>query len=477
MTEPAADDVLRRWDPDGWARLHGDKPALRIRVAAVPGSGENDLVAELVELGGTVGEGNVEYVRDGSAAVVLMVLEASAFVGRTELAVLGAAAPGAARVVCALTGIERCPDWRRVLDTDLALLQRHAGLLDVTILPVATTVTVRAREMGGDAGHVLRLESGIVDLHEMLRAAAVAAHTAAVARSAVIARTRSTIAATIEELRADDGASVRAERARLVQQASAPADPGGRARSDLQRARLELLQEVAASVRATSTAVRDAVDADPVRAYEAFDGAVTNLSERVSAIVAARLGEKESARPGEPGTAPLRTPAPMAPVTETVEDRLTVVLGASAGAGLGRLLAFPFEAVPAAHLATVPITVAGGLGAAWWLVRVRRRLAARDRARRWVTDELTEIRSDLDTWVLARIVDAEARAAASAAAGHTARVAALHDRVTALDEELRRRLGERNARIEACRRDLAALERPNRSRPGEPRAVPARPTP
>ncbi|MDV2478473.1 hypothetical protein F8M49_29205 [Rhodococcus zopfii] len=266
-------------------------------------------------------------------------------------------------MVCALTGIERCPDWRRVLDTDLALLQRHAGLLDVTILPVATTVTVRAREMGGDAGHVLRLESGIVDLHEMLRAAAVAAHTAAVARSAVIARTRSTIAATIEELRADDGASVRAERARLVQQASAPADPGGRARSDLQRARLELLQEVAASVRATSTAVRDAVDADPVRAYEAFDGAVRNLSERVSAIVAARLGEKESARPGEPGTAPLRTPAPMAPVTETVEDRLTVVLGASAGAGLGRLLAFPFEAVPAAHLATVPITVAGGLGA------------------------------------------------------------------------------------------------------------------
>jgi hypothetical protein len=463
VTEPSGDDVLRRWNPDDWARLHGDTPAPRVRIAAVAGSGEDDLLAELGELGA----GHVEYVRDGSAAVVLMVLEASACVGRTELAVLADAGHGVARVVCALTGIERCPGWRRVLDNDLALLQRHAGLLDVTILPVATTLAVHAREMGGDAGHVLRLESGIVDLHEMLRAA-VAAHTVTVARSAVIARTRRMIAETVEELRADDDASLRAERARLVQQAAAPTDPGGRARSDLQRARLELLQEVAAGVRAIASAVRDAVDADPTRAPGLLDAAARQLNDRISAIVAVRLGESV--------TAPLRAPTPMASATGTVEERLAVVLGASAGAGLGRLLAFPLEALPAAHLATVPITVAGGLGAAWWLVRVRRRLAARDRARRWVTDALTEIRADLDTWVLARIVDAEARAAATAAAEHTARLSALHDRVTALDEELRRRLGERNARIEACRRDLAALDRSNRPRTTEPRAVPARPT-
>ncbi|MFZ2528978.1 MAG: hypothetical protein WAX14_15210, partial [Rhodococcus sp. (in: high G+C Gram-positive bacteria)] len=71
-------------------------------------------------------------------------------------------------------------------------------------------------------------------------------------------------------------------------------------------------------------------------------------------------------------------------------------------------------------------------------------------------------------WVLAQIVDAETGAAATAATVHAARVSALHDRVVALDEELRRHLGERNARIEACRRDLAALDRSNRLRPSEP---------
>jgi len=473
VTEPAVDDVLRRWNPEGWARLHGDPPAPRVRVAAVPGSGEDELVAELGELRGASGGEDVQFVREGSAPVVLMVLEASAFVGRTELDVLEAAAQGATRVVCALTGIDRCPGWRRVLDTDVALLRRHAGRFDVTIVPVATTVAARARDLGGDAGHVLRLESGIVDLLEMLRAA-VAAPTATVARSAEIARTRTTIAETIDELRADDGASLRAERTRLVQQAAAPADPGGRGRSALQRARLELLQEVAAGVRATAAAVREAVDADPMRAPELLDAAVGKLNARVSAVVATRLGESATAVPGVsdpalPGasdTGPRRTAAPMTPTTGTIEDRLTVVLGASAGAGLGRLAALPFDALPAGHLAAVPVTVAGGVGAAWWLVRARRRLASRDRARRWVTDELTEIRAGLEAWVLARIVDAEARTAATTAAQHAARVSALHDRVTAIDEELRRHLGERNARVEACRRDLAVLDRPAPARPG-----------
>lgn len=461
MTEPSADDVLHRWNPAGWARLRGDTPVPRVLVAAVPGSGEDDLVAELDELNGT---GDIAYVRDGPAAVVLMVLEASASVGRTELAALESAAHDAARVVCALTGVDRYPQWRRVLDADAAVLRRHTDL-DTTILPVATAVAVRAREMGGDTGHVLRLESGIVDLHETLRAAAVAAHTATVARSAVVARTRSMIAAAVEELRADDGGALRGERARLVQQAAAPSDPGGRVRSDLQRARFELLQEVAAKVRAASSTVRDAVDAEPSRAPELLDAAVREVSDRVSELVAARLGGH---RPGGQVPAPLRIPAPMRPATGSIEDKLTVVFGASAGAGLGRLLAFPLEAVPAAHLAALPVTVAGGVGAAWWLVRARRRLAARERARRWVSDELLEVRADLDAWVLAQIVDAETGAAATAATVHAARVSALHDRVVALDEELRRHLGERNARIEACRRDLAALDRSNRLRPSEP---------
>ncbi|CDZ91716.1 hypothetical protein QM787_16635 [Rhodococcus ruber] len=457
MSPADVGDVVRRWNPDGWARLHAPSGPPRVRVAGVDGCGCAALVDELSAL-----DAAPEYVRDGRATVVLTVFEASAYLGRTELAVLESAGRGAGRVVCALTGIDAHPDWREVHERDVALLQRHAPWLGpVTLLPVGTSLAARARVVGGDAGAVLRLESGIVDLHEALTAALVAGpHTDRALRTAVVAETRHLVARAAAELRAgDDTAALRAERARWSLRASTPADDGG-LRAELQRARLDTAQAVSAAVRAASAEVRDALESvDPARVPDLLGDAVRDLYVRVDAVVTARLARIGPAeqRPDGPPVAPPRL-APPSP-RRSVEDRLTVVIGASAAAGLGRVAVSPLSLVPGLELATVPLSLLLGAAAAWWLVRIRRRLAERDRMRRWALEELVDVRAELEAVALERIVDAEARLGAAVAAGRAARIAAARERIAAVDDELRRRAEDRAGKLAACERDLAVLAR------------------
>lgn len=465
MIPPDVGDVVRRWNPEGWARLHATSDPPRIRVAGVDGCGRGALVDELTALGPAV-----DYVHDGPATVVLMVFEASAHLGRTELAVLESAARGSGRVVCALTGTDAHPDWRAVHERDVALLQRHAPWLGpVTLLPVGTSLAARARAVGGDAGAVLRLESGIVDLHEALTAALVPGpHAGRALRSAVVAETRHLVVQAIAALRAgDDTGALRAERARWSLRATTPADDGG-LRAELQRARIDTAQAVAAAVRAASAEFRDAIETvDPAHVPHLLDDVVRDLHARVGTVVTERLarigpGDPE---PAGPATVPPRSapPSPRRPV----EDRLTVLIGASAGAGLGRVAVSPLSLVPTLELATVPLSLLLGAAAAWWLVRVRRRLAERDRMRRWALEELVEVRAELEAVALERIVDAEARLGSALAVARTARLATARDRIAALDDELRRRAEDRAGQLAACERDLAVLARAGTAgRPG-----------
>ncbi len=150
-----------------------------------------------------------------------------------------------------------------------------------------------------------------------------------------------------------------------------------------------------------------------------------------------------------------------------LDDRLALVLGASAGAGLGRIVATMLGAIPVS--VSVLVTVMCGAMAAWWLVRLRRQLAHRDLMRRWVVDELTSLRADLEAWVRTMVFDAESAFGHDTAARERARAADLHERVAVIDERIRRRIGEQRARIAACERDLAML------RQAEPIGDPVRP--
>lgn len=442
-----ADDVVRRWNPRGWARLH--EPSSRaVRVVGLAGSGVGALCGELGRLGG------VDVVRDGPASVVLVVFDASAVIGRTELEMIADAAASATEVVCALTGTDRYPGWRTVRDRDVALLHRHATYLPrVTVLPVSAEMSRRAREVGGDAGSVLLLETGIVELRDVLAAAVDSASDPRRARGAVVTQTRRMIYDEVDALRAgDDTAGLRAERQRLALTPMPAAPP------DLQRVRVELLQDVAKEIRGVAASIRDALDdterpADDVAG--ALDAHLEGVRARLAAALASRAGADLRDSDGRP---PEWTRSPLPEPARTFEDRLTLVVGASAGAGLGRLLVTPFGEIPG--MVVVAVALGGAVPAGWWLVHARRRIAHRERVRRWVGEELATARADLEAWVRACTYEVESRVLSAARSAHDAQTSRRRERVSALDEEIGRLTGERRARIAACERDLAALGQP-----------------
>lgn len=442
-----ADEVVRRWNPHGWARLH--EPASPVvRVVGVAGSGAGALCDELGQIGG------VGIVRDGPAPVVLVVFDASAVIGRTELELLAATALTATEVVCVLTGIDRYPAWRPIRDRDVDLLHRHATFLErITFLPVSAEMSRRAREIGGDAGSVLLIEAGITELRDVLAAAVDAATDTRRARRAVLAHTRRMIRDEMEALRADDDtADLRAERNRLAA-SPLPVVPA----AELPRVRVELLQDVAREVRGVATAMRDVLD-DTACAADDVAGALDAHLQGVRARVVANLASRTDSAPrGVDSPEPDTGLSPLPDAGRALEDRLTVVLGASAGAGLGRLLVTPFGDIPAA--AAVAVALGGAIPAAWWLVHVRRRITHRERVRRWVGEELATARAELEAWVRTRTYELESQAVSAARNAHDARTARRRERLGALDDEIGRLTGERRARITACERDLAALGR------------------
>ncbi|MGN5236679.1 hypothetical protein [Rhodococcus sp. SJ-3] len=453
-----ADDVLRRWNPRGWARLHRspapDRGVAVVRVAGVAGSGRTTLTAELAELGG------VEYVEDGDAPVVLMVLDASSVLGRTELAVLDAAARDAADVVFAFTGIDRYPRWRSISERDIELLHRHMPrLARVVLIPVSVVAAARARELGGHAGRVLALESGLVGVHDALLAAARTSAQARSTRTAVVAQTSSMIVEEIAALSAaDDTADLRAERERLATRRIGP-EP----RPDSHRVRVELRRDLAVRVREASAELHGVLDegsVDPRGVEILLTAHSQRIREAVAVAVERGLGIVSQLPSAEPAPAP-RIPG------RRLDDRLALVLGASAGAGLGRMVATLLGAIPVA--VSVLVTVVCGAAAAWWLVRLRRQVAHRELMRRWVVDELTSLRADLEAWIRAMALDAQSKLARDTAARELARTTELREQVAAIDDRIRRRLGEQRARIAACERDLAML------RQVEPWSAPVRP--
>ena len=454
----AADDVLRRWNPRGWMQLH-EPPATGVRVVEVPGSGAATLASELRHVGG------VDIRDDGRAAVALVVLDPSAVIGRTELELVRATAIEATEVVCVLTSVDRYPDWRAVRDADVEILHRHAPWLTrVVVLPVSAETARRARESDGldAAGTILRqtllTESGLVDLRDVLVAAVRSLHDPRRAHAAAVTATRLMIDEEIERLGAeDDEADLRAERSRLA--AAAPSPPSG---PDVRRLQVTLLQDIAVRSRTASAAALEVLEtAGGAEVDRTIDTHVDDLHARL-------LDEITRIAPGTPGPDITRTSRP--PETaRSLEDTLTLVFGASAGAGLGRLLATPFGNLPG--WASLVIAVACAVPAAGWLVRVRRRIAYRERMRRWIADELAAVRAELDTWVRTRVHEIELRSAATSVAARDRRTTRVRERVAAIDAEIARRRGERRARVAACERDRAAL-----GRDAEPRGAGVRRT-
>ncbi|WP_324188317.1 hypothetical protein [Nocardia higoensis] len=189
-------------------------------------------------------------------------------------------------------------------------------------------------------------------------------------------------------------------------------------------------------------------DAEPLRAHR------TELLGPGTDVLDSR--SHPSARRGaDPG--PRVGPDPE-PRHAGVEDHLMVALGASAGAGLGRLLVSPLSSVPALEVASVPVTLALGGVVAWWVVRARRQVADRAHLRQWVAEALVTVKAQLEQRVATALVETETALTERVMRICAERVVDNDRRVSELEARIRRTAAERPGQLAACERDIAVLE-------------------
>ncbi|AYF75994.1 hypothetical protein D7D52_21555 [Nocardia yunnanensis] len=481
--------VVMRWNPHGLALL---------RAVAGPESGRSPMIGLLageeshaaalrVELARCTPRIDIEVVgfealesREDTRPypVVLAVLEAGALVGAEFMAAAQRLRAGGSRIVFALEGIHAHREWREVRKLDAELLTA-AGLLaeggedEIVAVSARMAAVARASE---DAALLDR--SGVGALHTRLVVASGAGtmgDQVEAVRARVLAQTRQRIEAQIGKLcDGGDVAALRAERARLL-----AVGDGGRGaamavvRNRVQRARVELLHEVGARIRAAHAELRDEIEALPHSTHAEFPRHVSDAVEKLTREMdhAIRSGLAELCRQVEESVAeewhisfppPPERPPPAVltpgPRSRGVEDHLVIALGASAGFGLGRLAVSPLALLPALDYAIMPVGLLLGAAAAGWVVRARGHLAHGAHLRQWVADTLVDVRARLEQRVATALVDAEERLTDEVLGSATARMVETDLRVGELEARLRHAVGRRPALLQACERDLAALE-------------------
>ncbi|NQE66035.1 hypothetical protein NG2371_00475 [Nocardia gamkensis] len=472
--------VVERWNPQGMALLRAMDGPGAVGVVTVIGPDDVNTTLLRTELARfeprvTLSEPRADSGAETAApagavppAVALILLDAGSIIGADVLEAIARLRADGTRLLLAMNGIHAYQDWRAVRERNLELLAAQ-GSAELDIVPVSARLAAAART-AGDTGLLDR--SGLGALHAQLTAAAAAGGDRRGAVTArVLADTRQRVAEQVAALRSGaEPARLREERAILL-----AGRDGGRAtamstlRGQLHLARVDLMTEIGASIRALHTAVR--AELDRLRPAELADyparlqQAVTEMTGALDHVIDLRLAEL-SARIERTNDAPTRRrdPAPRVgpdpePRHKGVEDHLMVALGASAGVGLGRLLVAPFSLVPALDVASVPVTLLLGGGAAAWVVRARRQLADRAHIRQWIADALVNVKAQLEQRVATALVEAEAVLADHVVRASTARMIETDRRVARLETDLRRMAAEQPGQLAACERDVGILDR------------------
>ncbi|WP_307817218.1 hypothetical protein [Nocardia acididurans] len=434
--------------------------------------------------------------------VALVVLDAGSPIGGDMLRVVRELWADGTRIVFALDGIHAHREWRMILRQDaelLSALRREleaavppeaeattaapqnspaAAASEVEIVPVSARVAAVARA-GSDAALLDR--SGLGWLHALLVAAAGAGpegDQAAIVRDRVVGETRVRIERQLAKLRGGgDVTALREERATLL-----AVSDGGRGtamatlRNRMQLARVDLVHEVGSRVRALNAGIRAEIEGLPCTAEadtpERLAGAVEDLTREMDRAVRNRLLELTSqveqaagaadwevaeaavkaarAVPVRPGSGPERR-------RRGLEDRLMLLVGASAGFGLGRFVVAPLAVWESFEWAIVPVGLVLGLAVAAWVVRARGQLAERAHLQQWVSDTLVNVKAQSEQRVATALVEAEERLAEEVVGATTERMVETDRRVGELEAQLRQAAHRRPALTAACERDLAVL--------------------
>ncbi|MFC6011425.1 hypothetical protein [Nocardia lasii] len=482
QVEPSTDEaalpaevnaVIDRWNPQGGALIRAMNAAgegSSVDFYAPDDANTTLLRTELARFEPHIDLADPAAVKITDPAAALILFDAGSVLGADMFALIDRLRAADRRILLAMNGFHAYQDWRTTRARNLELLADR-GVTDLDILAVSARLSAAARAADDSA---LLDRSGVAGLHAVLAAATArgpvdGAQRRAAVLSRVLTDTRARIDEQITALRSGtDTARLREERIGLMAERDGGRQAGLAAvRSQVQLARVDLTTEVGAMVRALhnrSRAELDRCDGAELRAYpRRLQQAAGELSVSVDAVIDERV--REAAR--RIGTAPpaqvRRDPAPrVGPDPDKrhrgVEDHLMIVLGASAGVGLGRLIVAPMSLVPALDAASFPVTLLLGAGAAAWVVRARRRLAERNHLSHWVSEALVNVKAQLEQRVAGVLVDAETELAEHVVRESTARAVAVDRRVTELDALTRGLVAQRPAQLSACERDIAVLD-------------------
>lgn len=430
-----------------------------VRVLAVPGTVPADAVRAVARalpgaapsgaaLPGHEAAADVErYAEAGGAAVTVVVVPAAVSIGVDELELIAASgAPPSSVVLVAAGPPGRLPLHDAVESRRRVLAEFAPGYERCAVLSGGTGAA-RLREAVEQARRTAAGGDPVAELAECRSAAELAR--ARRARELRRAESRRIIGA----LRARRDGLVR-RRAGLRSEDGLPARMSA-VRTELSRVRVELGHEIAAVGRRTAAEARAELDGAgraetesfPVRLEQRLAVAGGGFARRVDARLAAVA--PGSVPDGGPGAvqdgAPDTVAGPSLPTApgrgrRAVEDRLMILMGASGGLGLGRLVtAGPLAGLlgpgPWAALAW-PVTLALGGLAAWWIVRARAHLARRARLKQWAAEAVAEFRAGWERRLAHRVLDAEAHAAHAVGAAHARELRAVEAELARVDAEL-----------------------------------------
>lgn len=464
--------VLRRWNSgalDEIERARVSRPA-GVHLTGTAGSGKSELRRELSRLGGAA----LHFTDSmADAAVVMIVVDASAPVGRVEVEQWRAALESTP-VVFVVNKIDVHRHWREVVSVDSDVVAECVPrAVECTFHPISVRLARTGRETG-DA--TMSAESGLGAVADRLGAlllqatalgsqrkyAAAVQDCAAGARASIVARAR-------EVTGGSDSGELRARRAELVgERDNLGGDRRALLHNRIQRVRVESLHAAAEDFRTLVAEVKRAIDragrAELTHLPAHVAESARSARNRADAALTARLRAVET----DLGLTPLQAESSVADAPldigepsrrRGIEDVVMIVVGASAGVGLGRLVVSPMALVPAWAVANTVITLVLGGALAWWITRTRALVADRAHLRGWTQESLARVKSSVEQRLLSRILDAESALASAVSTADRDAVARIDVALAEVDAELRRLADHRSALLSACDRDLSALER------------------
>ncbi|MFD0201273.1 MULTISPECIES: dynamin family protein [Saccharothrix] len=475
----AAHELPEGMLPPRYVEVEAPIPLLeRLSVVDTPGVGGLDSA-----------HGELAAEAAATATALLFVVDASAPFTRGELDFLRTVGERVETVVFALTKVDQYRGWRQVMEADQALLAEHAPRFRGAVFhPVSSRMfELAAKAPNPDAAAMLRDRSGIGALQEALQELVVG-------RAAMLGEANGlrALATVLDELIARNEADKRAlssgeEEAETLrerrdelnsQRRSSTRSWQVRLRGEVQRARVEGAHEVSRQMRDVQTWFRTAIDsADRERLAalpQEVDTALQVVSGRISAGLAVRLSRVADAAladlfsPEElavirgqfaRGVTPpvvLRPPEKRAP---TAEDKLLVFMGVSGGLGAGRLAALPLAGLGVAALNPIvlPVTIALGLGAGWWMARTRKHSADKQHLKQWLSDAIADARSTVDQLVAEQLIEAEQQLSLALDDALGKRVDAIEAELREVDKALRMEAGERTKALQTVTRRLTEL--------------------